>query len=415
MNQYMNSRTNSLFLITSLLLFVFSNLYGQKGGVSRSKLEREKKAFQMKVDQTQKILSNTQTQKKVSSRELKSVIVQIENQEGLIKLLEIEISLLDTELKEITQQTIKLNQKLQDLRKEYAEMIYLAGKASGQMNQLTFLFSSRSFQEMYIRYKYLQQYTENRKQQLVGIQKVANQLNEKKLVTFQKKRDKKNILLNTQKEYETLRSLLVEKEKLIYSLGQQEEVLRKEIAQTNQSIRKLDNLISSIVSKEIAKSKSKTATSKINTLPKNEKGKKLSTTNVGFASLKNRLPWPVSSGFISDKFGIKNHPVLPGVKIDNNGVDIQTFPNASVTAVYKGKVLDISEIPGLGKVVAIQHDEYYTVYANLDEVSIRVGEVVAEKTEIGKAGQRENVSEINFQIWHQFDRQNPENWLSKNK
>ena len=52
----MNSRTNSLFLITSLLLFVFSNLYGQKGGVSRSKLEREKKAFQMKVDQTQKIL-----------------------------------------------------------------------------------------------------------------------------------------------------------------------------------------------------------------------------------------------------------------------------------------------------------------------------------------------------------------------
>ena len=200
----MNTLPKFLFFFIYGLLFICSNSYGQKRVVSRSVLVKEKKAFQMKVEETQKILSNTQTQKKASSRELKSVLVQIENQEGLIKLLETEISLLDTELKEISQQTIKLNEKLQNLRKEYAEMIYIAGKASGQMNQLTFLFSSRSFQEMYIRYKYLQQYTENRKQQLVGIQKVANQLNEKKNSTFQKKRDKKNILLSTQKEYEIL-------------------------------------------------------------------------------------------------------------------------------------------------------------------------------------------------------------------
>mgnify|MGYP006138657435 FL=1 len=411
----MNTLPKFLFFFIYGLLFICSNSYGQKRVVSRSVLVKEKKAFQMKVEETQKILSNTQTQKKASSRELKSVLVQIENQEGLIKLLETEISLLDTELKEISQQTIKLNEKLQNLRKEYAEMIYIAGKASGQMNQLTFLFSSRSFQEMYIRYKYLQQYTENRKQQLVGIQKVANQLNEKKNSTFQKKRDKKNILLSTQKEYETLRNLLVEKEKLVNSLSQQEEILRKEIEQTNQSIKKLDNLISSIVSKEIAKSESKPKKQMTRSLPKGNNTSSSSTSKVGFASLKNKLSWPVSPGFISDKFGIKNHPVLPGVKIDNNGVDIQTLPKASVNAVYKGKVLDISDIPGLGKVVAIQHDEYYTVYANLEDVSVRIGDVVAEKTVIGKAGLRENVSEINFQIWHQFDRQNPEIWLLNNK
>lgn len=409
----MNKLPKPLFFFIYSLLFICSNSLGQKRVVSRSVLVKEKKAFQMKVEQTQKILSNTQTQKQASSRELKSVIVQIENQEGLIKLLETEISLLDIELKEISQQTIKLNEKLQNLRKEYAEMIYIAGKASGQMNQLTFLFSSHSFQEMYIRYKYLQQYTENRKQQLVGIQKVANQLNEKKNSTFQKKRDKKNILLSTQKEYETLRKLLVEKEKLVNSLSQQEEILRKEIELTNQSIRKLDNLISSIVSKEIAKSERKSVKQVTGSLPKENNNRP--TNKVGFASLKNKLTWPVSPGFISDKFGIKNHPVLPGVKIDNNGVDIQTLPKASVSAVYKGKVLDISDIPGLGKVVAIQHDEYYTVYANLEDVSVRIGDVVAEKTVIGKAGLRENVSEINFQIWHQFDRQNPEIWLLNNK
>ncbi|MFN3784951.1 MAG: murein hydrolase activator EnvC family protein [Spirosomataceae bacterium] len=384
---------------------------------SRAKLEKEKKQYQAKINQTQKILANTQSKKQVSVRELKSVTLQIENQEDLIKLLEKEINLLEEERKQTVVETTKLNQKLQALRKEYAEMIYLAGKASGQMNQLTFLFSANSFQEMYIRYKYLQQYTESRKQQLASIQKVANQLNERRLELFKKKQAKEAVLTNKQKEFGKLRSLVSEKEQLLASLGKQEERLRKEIAENSQAVRKLDNLISSLVSKEIAKSK-KVETKKAEVKSDVSKvapsrTKVVSKIESGFAASKNQLPWPVSSGFISDRFGIKNHPVLPGVKIDNNGIDIQTLPNASVLAVHEGKVLDISEIPGLGKVVAIQHDDYYTVYANLEQVSVEVGADVSAKMEIGKAGMRENVSEINFQIWHQFDRQNPENWLIK--
>lgn len=384
---------------------------------SRAKLEKEKKQYQAKINQTQKILANTQSKKQVSVRELKSVTLQIENQEDLIKLLEKEINLLEEERKQTVVETTKLNQKLQALRKEYAEMIYLAGKASGQMNQLTFLFSANSFQEMYIRYKYLQQYTESRKQQLASIQKVANQLNERQLELFKKKQAKEAVLTNKQKEFGKLRSLVSEKEQLLASLGKQEERLRKEIAENSQAVRKLDNLISSLVSKEIAKSK-KVETKKAEVKSDVSKvapsrTKVVSKIESGFAASKNQLPWPVSSGFISDRFGIKNHPVLPGVKIDNNGIDIQTLPNASVLAVHEGKVLDISEIPGLGKVVAIQHDDYYTVYANLEQVSVEVGADVSAKMEIGKAGMRENVSEINFQIWHQFDRQNPENWLIK--
>lgn len=390
--------------------------YTQKTA-SRAKLEKEKKQYQAKINQTQKILANTQSKKQVSVRELKSVTLQIENQEDLIKLLEKEINLLEEERKQTVVETTKLNQKLQALRKEYAEMIYLAGKASGQMNQLTFLFSANSFQEMYIRYKYLQQYTESRKQQLASIQKVANQLNERRLELFKKKQAKEAVLTNKQKEFGKLRSLVSEKEQLLASLGKQEERLRKEIAENSQAVRKLDNLISSLVSKEIAKSK-KVETKKAEVKSDVSKvapsrTKVVSKIESGFAASKNQLPWPVSSGFISDRFGIKNHPVLPGVKIDNNGIDIQTLPNASVLAVHEGKVLDISEIPGLGKVVAIQHDDYYTVYANLEQVSVEVGADVSAKMEIGKAGMRENVSEINFQIWHQFDRQNPENWLIK--
>ena len=208
--------------------------YTQKTA-SRAKLEKEKKQYQAKINQTQKILANTQSKKQVSVRELKSVTLQIENQEDLIKLLEKEINLLEEERKQTVVETTKLNQKLQARRKEYAEMIYLAGKASGQMNQLTFLFSANSFQEMYIRYKYLQQYTESRKQQLASIQKVANQLNERRLELFKKKQAKEAVLTNKQKEFGKLRSLVREKEELLASLVKQEERSRKEIAENTTS------------------------------------------------------------------------------------------------------------------------------------------------------------------------------------
>lgn len=130
-----------------------------------------------------------------------------------------------------------------------------------------------------------------------------------------------------------------------------------------------------------------------------------------FAAAKRRLPWPVQSGFISDRFGVKQHPVLSGVMINNNGIDIQTSTNATVRAVFGGEVKDISNIPGLGNVVLIQHGEYFTVYANLKQTFLTVGQKVLAKETIGTAGESGGVTEMNFQVWHNSEHLNPENWL----
>jgi murein DD-endopeptidase MepM/ murein hydrolase activator NlpD len=116
-------------------------------------------------------------------------------------------------------------------------------------------------------------------------------------------------------------------------------------------------------------------------------------------------------GFISDKFGVKNHPVLKDLKIDNNGVDIQASPNAAVSAVFEGIVLDISQIPGLNNVVAIQHGDYYTVYANLQNVNVSINQRVTLRQQIGTVAYKDGSPEINFQIWHNFSKLNPEPWL----
>jgi septal ring factor EnvC (AmiA/AmiB activator) len=133
-----------------------------------------------------------------------------------------------------------------------------------------------------------------------------------------------------------------------------------------------------------------------------------------FSALRGRMPFPVPSGFISDHFGVHKHPILKGVMINNNGIDIQTSPGSPVHTVYDGVVQSVVNIPGINMVVAIQHGDYFTVYSKLASVSVSTGQRVKTGQRIGSvASDEDGTSEINFQVWKNTVRQNPEVWLRR--
>jgi murein hydrolase activator len=133
-----------------------------------------------------------------------------------------------------------------------------------------------------------------------------------------------------------------------------------------------------------------------------------------FSALRGRMPFPVPSGFISDHFGVHKHPILKGVMINNNGIDIQTSPGSPVHTVYDGVVQSVVNIPGINMVVAIQHGDYFTVYSKLAGVSVSTGQKVKTGQKIGSvASDEDGTSEINFQVWKNTVRQNPEVWLRR--
>lgn len=404
-----------IFLILLITLLGGNDVLAQ---TSRTRLEQEKKRNLNRIAQTKKVLAQTQRKKTISLRELKTLSRQIEDQEQQIQLLEKDLALLEKELRAVAIETHQLDQRLKALREEYGQMLYSASKTSTKLNQLLFLFSSASFQEIMSRYQYLQQYTDNRKDQLAQIRKVTLELNTRRLELSEKKKSQTALLSQKRTQNVQLVVMKSEKDTLVNELAKQEVALRQEIEASNAAVRNLDKLISSLVAKEMAKKEEKKSASPPPQKSSSKKKEPLETKStrvvVGrFNQAKKRLPWPVKTGFVSDRFGVKNHPVLKGVQIDNNGIDIQTVPGASVYSVFAGKVLDISEIPGMGQVVAVQHGEYFTIYANLDQVQTKVGESIGAGDVLGTAGLREGVAEINFQIWHQFERLNPEIWLTR--
>jgi septal ring factor EnvC (AmiA/AmiB activator) len=339
--------------------------------------------------------------------------------------MEEDLALIDMEMQEINQTNEHLQLKLEDLQKEYASMLYATSKMSGKINKLSFLFSANSFNDLVMRYKYLQQYTENRKSQVVQINRVSALLRERQENLSGKRNDKKRIISAKVVEAQNLEALRSRQTSMVSELTEKEKDLRSEIEASKKSVNRLDNLIANVVAREMARNnrereirqdkEAKIAAKKIQNKANKPQIKVVEQTTIAlgssFGASRNRLPWPVQRGFISDRFGVKAHPVLNGVLINNNGVDIQTSPNAAIRNVYDGIVKDVTEIPGLNKVVAVQHGDYFTVYANLNRVFVLVGQKISAKETIGTAAESGGVPEINFQIWHNTERMNPEKWL----
>jgi murein hydrolase activator len=108
---------------------------------------------------------------------------------------------------------------------------------------------------------------------------------------------------------------------------------------------------------------------------------------------------------------------LPGITLTNNGIDIGTTKGAVVRAVFDGMVTEVVDVPSSGKVIMIRHGEFLTVYANLKDVFVKVGDKVEVKKNIGTLlfDDDEGKADLQFEIWQGQDKLNPEDWLySKN-
>jgi len=414
----------SKFFLAALML-VTSVVFGQSQiAKSRSQLEKEKKQNLAKINQARKILASTQKEKSSTLGQVKAFNHQIANKEQQIALINDDVKLISLEMRELIKAREDLKNQLAALQKEYAEMIYKASKSSSKITKLSFLFSSGSFNELFMRYKYLKQYSENRKSQLQQINRISEMLSQRQKALVDKKKKQEGLAAEINQETKNLEELVKQQNAIVDELSKKEGEIKKEIESTRAAVKDLNNLISSVISKEVASRKAppksrkeaienrkkEETVARVVKAPKEEADIKL--VSGSFRANRARLPWPVSEGFVSDHFGVKSHPLLKGVMIDNNGIDIQTTENATVFSVFDGVVLDISEIPGLNKVVAIQHGDYYTVYANLNSVNVGINQKVGAKDIIGSAARKDGSSEINFQIWHNFEKLNPEPWLS---
>ncbi|MEJ7647257.1 MAG: peptidoglycan DD-metalloendopeptidase family protein [Chryseolinea sp.] len=366
---------------------------------SKNQLQKEKQQNLEKIKEVEKIINETSAKKKNTLGALSALTEQIGAQEKLVKSIKGEVNLLDGEISENNDIIVTLEDDLDRLKKEYAMMLFAAQKANNSTTRLTFLFSAATFDQLIMRLRYMKQYSETRVLQAEQITKVQEALSGQ-VKQIRVIREEKNTLLNEQlAASENLTGMKQKQNSLVKVLEKEEKKLRKDLESTKKAVARLDKLIEDLIKEEMERA------SRAN------KGESITLSN-SFEENKNKFTWPVSSGFVSQKFGRQNHPVLKGIVQQNNGVNIQTQENEKVKSIFEGEVRRVAFIQGLGSTVIIKHGDYLTVYAGLKEVFVRSGQKVTTNQEIGKVFSNvEGVTELRFQIFKNTTALDPQGWL----
>jgi septal ring factor EnvC (AmiA/AmiB activator) len=406
----MSARTCKFFLL-ALSFALSTSAFSQ----TKEELQNKKRKLLEEIEFTNKLIEETKQSQTSSMDELVKLNKKIETRAEVINTISLEVDLLDKKIEKNKIVIAQLEADLQELKEEYAKMLYYTYKNRSSYNRLLFLFSSKDFNQAYKRLKYMQQYTSYRKRQAQLIVKTKESI-DKKIQNLENIRTEKKVLLQSlEAERTNYTREKVEQEGVLADLKQKESELMKDLTRKRRTADKLQKAIEEIIREEIRKARELAAKKGKSSegFPMTPEAKKLS---MNFSANKGKLPWPVSQGVITSDYGTHPHPVLKQIMVKNNGVDISTSRGSMARAIFDGEVSRVIIIPGEGKSVLIRHGEYLSVYSYMSEVFVKAGDKVTTKQEIGLlvSDQANAKTNIHFELWKGMSTLNPAYWLFVN-
>ena len=406
------------FLFISLLITYLS--FGQNKDI----LKQQQIALENEINYTTSLLNKTKENKKSSLVYIDYLDKKISSQERWLQLLNIEQNLLKKQIFKLENKILENEKSINyaekeiiELKKEYAEIIYSLQKNKNERNDLMFIISSETFNQAYKRILFLREYSRARKTQALQITKNQDSLainkqrlfSQKELIKSKKEQNLK-LISNKKKSLDKVVVSKDEKKTAVSKLQKSEQIFLKKIKDQQKKSRQLEQKIKKIIEEEIRLAREKIKRDKDNKISLTPEAQLLSDK---FSANKGKLPWPLEQGLIIQKFGKQKHKVFGNIETFNNGINIATNKNAIIRSVFDGKISRIFFIKGEGKAVLINHGEFFTVYSGLEEVKVKLGDNILAKEEIGKVLTRENDdrTELHFEIWQGYDKQDPSAWL----
>ncbi len=404
------------------LLFVFLICSQILLSQDKDSLKKQKQKLEKEINLTTSLLDKTKKDKDKSLNYLKFISIQINNQKKLVKTLSAEIRINEKEIIKIEKEIFDVKRRVSiekknytKLKEEYAKMIYSMFLNKTLRNSIIFIVSAKDFNQAIKRIQYLKQYSSFRKNQtnkieeskakLINGQKI---LEEKKSKLLNEKNRKKQLINEKKKSLVKTNDTKKIKEKLVNELKKSEKQILQQLKSQRKKAQELEEKIKKIIAEEIRKAKEASKDKEYNDL-----NSEIVILSKEFVKNKGKLPWPIDNGIVVGKYGKQKHEVFSSIETFNNGIDIATNKNANVRSIFDGKISRIFFIKGEGKAVLINHGSYFTVYSGLKEITVQVNEEIMANEKIGVVSTQENEgkTELHFEIWNGYEKQDPTKWL----
>jgi len=285
--------------------------------------------------------------------------------------------------------------RAREMMKKRLRNAYMNG---GGVNRLQTLLTSGSPSEFVRRVRYFQDLNRYDRRLSASIRESIASVNEKRRAQSENRDRLVKLLADKMKERQALAAEEAQRRAVLSDIRTKKSAHEAMVAELEEAQGELDALI-------------KTLEGRRRKVKEEEEERKAA---VSFENKKGKLPWPLR-GEVIRKFGNIVHPVYKTVT-PNNGIDIAAKKGASVASVATGEVALVRWMRGYGRCVFIDHSGgYYTLYAHLDEVSVKENAKVTAGAEIGKAGETGTTGDpkLHFEIKLRAESLNPEEWLER--
>ena len=414
-----------LFILALILCSVSS--FAQ---TAQEKLEQRKAQIQKEIRAQEALLQSQDKKQKSLLVEIVQQREKIRLRESLIRTTEKQAKILKDEMYVNQLEINKLNRELKELKEDYAAMILKSYKSRSEQSRVMFLLSSENFLQAYKRAQYMKQYASYRKTQGEEIKEKTDQLVVLNDKLDAQKAEKQKLLIEQEQERKVLEQEKAEQEKLSKAIQKDKKKIAQEIKKKQQESREIDRKIDKLIKEAIAEANRKAAAANKKANPKTTAAQTRATENStkiiltpeakiisdNFKSNRGRLPWPTTTGTITQRYGDQPHPDLSYLSVHSNGIEITTTPGSQARAVFDGVVYSILYVSPVQKAVMIQHGDFFTMYHNLSNVTVVKGEKVSIKQNIGtiRTSSETGRTILKFMITQNITYINPQSWLTPN-
>ena len=418
MNAFIQTSKIRFFVLA--FIFAYCGLLSQNNsGGNKSALEEKRSKLNAEIEQLNLQVQQIKKNKKHSLSEIVALNLKIEKRNALLQNLSEQLSQLNTDMQQNKAEEQRLMGQYNRIKAIYIQSLLIAQKENKKFSYLGFVSHSGSFNQSVQRYKHLQQLSEIRKKQAELLKQTRLEINKTINVIHRQIGEKEKIKSTEEQEKQKLKIEKTNKEEVLSELQKKEKNIKKELDQKRKTALKLQNEIKRLIERELSKRKKP---EKTNTgLKENKKAplrEILDANEIAlgkeFISNKGILPWPVERGIVCERFGTHEHPAIKGFMMTNNGIELCVAEGVQARAVFSGAVTSIAASPSGGNLVIIRHGEFLSVYCNLDQITVKVGQHVKPRQLLGRImfNAQENRSSMNFQIWKSQKTLNPEEWLN---
>ena len=415
---------------------------------SAESIRSEQDATNRRISETSNKINITGAKLKRQLNTLNSLNADITRQQATVNSMRERIDSLHSAIGTTSDTIAALERQLTDMRNAYAHALRQIQPSASKMNVISFIFSASSFSEAYNRVRYLNRFSQWRRDKALEIEKALDRVARRRqhLTVLQNAQDK--AYRDARDAERTLTQKQNESRRLVDDLRRQDTQLRAELARQKKQAQALDRELDRIIAAEqarIAREEAERKRAEKNSA-KGGSGKTPAGGSSGssdpsardiasaratekvaastkasdldgssFVANKGRMLFPVAGRYkIVRPFGRQPHPTQRNVMTDNSGIDIEVSPSTQARAVFAGTVSAIFHQDGFQNIVMLRHGSHLTIYAGLATTNVRVGQKVSTGQTLGTIYSDPADSDrtiLHFEVRNERTKLNPTQWV----